>query len=172
MTNPYPKYIKSAKKGKLKEKKEEAFKRLSKCTLCPRNCKVNRLEGETSVCKTGVQAWVSSYSPHFGEEAPLVGYHGSGTIFFTHCNLLCHFCQNYDISHEGNGVEVTDSQLATFMLQLQKMGCHNINFVTPSHVIPQILSEGINYLLPKTAVLDNKEYQNQSRRDDLKQFFI
>jgi len=140
MTNQYPKYIKSAKSGKLNEKKKEAFKKLAKCTLCPRNCKVNRLEGETGICKTGVKAWVSSYSPHFGEEAPLVGYHGSGTIFFTHCNLLCNFCQNYDISHEGNGVEVTDSQLATFMLQLQKMGCHNINFVTPSHVIPQILS--------------------------------
>ena len=140
MTNFNPVYIKSAKSGKLNEKKKEAFKKLAKCTLCPRNCKVNRLEGETGVCKTGVKAWVSSYSPHFGEEAPLVGYHGSGTIFFTHCNLLCNFCQNYDISHEGNGVEVTDAQLATFMLQLQKMGCHNINFVTPSHVIPQILS--------------------------------
>ncbi len=140
MTNFNPKYLKSAKSGKLNEKKKEAFKRLDKCSLCPRNCKVNRLEGETGVCKTGVKAWVSSYSPHFGEEAPLVGYHGSGTIFFTHCNLLCSFCQNYDISHEGNGVEVTNVQLATFMLQLQKMGCHNINFVTPSHVIPQILS--------------------------------
>ena len=140
MTNFNPVYIKSAKSGKLNEKKKEAFKKLAKCTLCPRNCKVNRLEGETGVCKTGIKAWVSSYSPHFGEEAPLVGYHGSGTIFFTHCNLLCNFCQNYDISHEGNGVEVTNAQLATFMLQLQKIGCHNINFVTPSHVIPQILS--------------------------------
>ena len=98
------------------------------------------MSGETGICKTAKQAWVSSYNPHFGEEAPLVGTHGSGTIFFTHCNLMCLFCQNFDISHEGYGREVSDKQLAAMMVALQQQGCHNINFVTPSHVVPQILS--------------------------------
>jgi putative pyruvate formate lyase activating enzyme len=109
------------------------------CTLCPRKCKVDRLAGETGVCRTGEQAYVSSFNAHFGEEAPLVGRHGSGTIFFTHCNLLCLFCQNFDISHQGYGAEVSGEQLASIMLRLQNAGCHNINFVTPSHVVPQIL---------------------------------
>ncbi len=109
------------------------------CTLCPRECRIDRIAGQTGICKTGANAWVSSASPHFGEEAPLVGTNGSGTIFFTHCNLMCTFCQNYDISHQGIGQEVTDVQLAAMMIELQGMGCHNINFVTPSHVIPQIL---------------------------------
>jgi len=126
--------------GLLKEKIRKAHKMLGACVLCPRRCKVDRLSGETGVCKTGLQALVSSYNPHFGEEAPLVGRHGSGTIFFTHCNLLCIFCQNYDISHLGHGEEVSDEQLADLMLYLQNLGCHNINFVTPSHVVPQILS--------------------------------
>jgi len=94
---------------------------------------VDRLSGATGVCKTGRQAWVSSFDPHFGEEAPLVGRHGSGTIFFTHCNLMCTFCQNYDISHQGMGEAVSDRNLADMMLALQHMGCHNINFVTPTH---------------------------------------
>ena len=113
---------------------------MGSCDLCPRQCHVNRLEGETGVCNTGQRAWISSFNAHFGEEAPLVGRNGSGTIFFTHCNLLCIFCQNFDISHEGHGQKVTDDQLASVMLSLQKQGCHNINFVTPSHVVPQILS--------------------------------
>ncbi len=109
------------------------------CTLCPRNCAVDRLAGQTGVCKTGARAWVSSYAPHFGEEAPLVGKNGSGTIFFTHCNLGCLFCQNFDISHEGVGREVSTVELAAMMIELQRRGCHNINFVTPSHVVGQIL---------------------------------
>ena len=113
---------------------------LSRCTLCPRGCNVDRLSGDTGICNTQDEAMVSSYNPHFGEEAPLVGKNGSGTIFFTHCNLLCNFCQNYDISHEGHGQVVDDEQLAQMMLQLQNIGCHNINFVTPSHVVVQILS--------------------------------
>jgi putative pyruvate formate lyase activating enzyme len=103
------------------------------------------------VCHTGRWAYVSSFNAHFGEEGPLVGEHGSGTIFFTYCNLLCLFCQNFEISHQGIGQEVTDEQLAAIMLTLQKQGCHNINFVTPSHVVPQILaaleiavSQGLN----------------------------
>lgn len=135
-----PAYIETFQKGLLKEKIKKAHKMLAACVLCPRRCKVDRLSGETGVCKTGEQAYVSSYNAHFGEEAPLVGKHGSGTIFFTHCNLLCIFCQNYDISHQGHGQEVSTEQLASIMLYLQNAGCHNINFVTPSHVVPQILA--------------------------------
>lgn len=135
-----PAYIETYKKGLLKKKAEDARKILSSCVLCPRKCEVDRLSGETGICKTGSMAVVSSYNAHFGEEAPLVGRNGSGTLFFTNCNLLCVFCQNYDISHAGYGEEVTDEQLAGIMLSLQNSGCHNINFVTPSHVVPQILS--------------------------------
>ena len=113
---------------------------LADCNLCPRRCAVNRLAGETGICKTAETAWVSSYNPHFGEEDPLVGRQGSGTIFFTHCNLLCNFCQNYDISHQGFGQPAPAGDLAGMMMALQSAGCHNINFVTPSHVVPQILA--------------------------------
>jgi putative pyruvate formate lyase activating enzyme len=135
-----PAYIKTFKKGWLQEKIKAAYKLLGSCKLCPRKCGVDRLSGETGVCKTARRALVSSYNPHFGEEKPLVGTKGSGTIFFTHCNLLCLFCQNFDISHEGYGQEIADAELAAIMLALQRHGCHNINFVTPSHVVPQILS--------------------------------
>ncbi|MGD8449604.1 MAG: radical SAM protein, partial [Desulfobacterales bacterium] len=135
-----PAYIETSKKGLLSEKIEKAYKILNSCTLCPRKCKVNRLSGETGICKTGEKAYVSSFNAHFGEEDPLVGTHGSGTIFFTHCNLLCIFCQNYDISHLGHGEQTSNENLAGIMLHLQNAGCHNINFVTPSHVVPQILT--------------------------------
>lgn len=135
-----PAYIKTFKKGLLQEKIKAAYKLLGSCNLCPRKCRVDRLSGETGICKTGKHAFVSSYNPHFGEEAPLVGTRGSGTIFFTHCNLMCLFCQNFDISHEGHGQKIGDAELAALMLALQQHGCHNINFVTPSHVVPQILS--------------------------------
>jgi len=135
-----PSYIKTYQNGLLGDKIKTAKTILSSCTLCPRKCKADRLSGQLGICKTGEKAAVSSYNPHFGEEAPLVGTHGSGTIFFTHCNLLCLFCQNYDISHEGYGEEVSSDQLAGMMLFLQNAGCHNINFVTPSHVVPQILA--------------------------------
>ncbi|MBW1848353.1 MAG: radical SAM protein [Deltaproteobacteria bacterium] len=134
-----PVYIESFKKGLLKKKAEAAWDILKSCVLCPRKCGVDRQSGETGVCKTGMNALVSSYNPHFGEEAPLVGSHGSGTIFFTHCNLLCIFCQNFDISHQGYGEEISNEQLADLMLQLQNLGCHNINFVTPTHIVPHIL---------------------------------
>jgi putative pyruvate formate lyase activating enzyme len=140
MPNFEPAYIETFKNGLLAKKIETARNILKSCTLCPRQCKVDRTDGETGVCKTGEKAYVSSFNPHFGEEDPLVGTHGSGTIFFTHCNLLCIFCQNYDISHLGQGEEISDEQLADIMIWLQKKGCHNINFVTPSHVVPQILS--------------------------------
>jgi putative pyruvate formate lyase activating enzyme len=134
-------YIETNQTGLLSDKIRTAYRILKSCTLCPRQCLVDRLDSNArGVCNTGKLAWVSSYHPHFGEEAPLVGSHGSGTIFFTHCNLLCNFCQNFDISHEGVGEAVTDRQLADMMMSLQQAGCHNINFVTPSHVVPQILS--------------------------------
>jgi len=134
-----PAYLRLYKEKKLNEKIELLYKKLLSCDICPRKCKVNRMEGEKGYCKTGVKAMVSSSGPHFGEESPLVGYSGSGTIFFTYCNLGCLFCQNYDISHLGYGEEVDEKKLALIMLKLKKMGCHNINFVTPTHVIPQIL---------------------------------
>jgi putative pyruvate formate lyase activating enzyme len=140
MSDFQPSYIKTFENGLLKEKIEKAYKILKSCVLCPRRCKVNRFSGERGICKTGKQAAVASFDPHFGEEAPLVGAHGSGTIFFTHCNLLCDFCQNFEISHQGFGGEVDNEELAHMMITLQKRGCHNINFVTPSHVVPQILS--------------------------------
>ena len=135
-----PAYIRTLEQGLWGPKIEKARRLLSPCSLCPRKCKVDRLNGETGVCHTAAQAWVSSYNPHYGEESPLVGSQGSGTIFFTHCNLMCLFCQNFDISHQGHGQEVSDEQLAAIMLALQQQGCHNINFVTPSHVVPQILA--------------------------------
>lgn len=135
-----PSYIETFKTGLLAKKADKAYEILNSCNLCPRQCKVDRMSGDIGICKTGKKAMVSSYNAHFGEEEPLVGVHGSGTIFFTNCNLLCIFCQNYDISHQGHGEEVSDEQLAEMMLYLQNQGCHNINFVTPSHVVPNILS--------------------------------
>ncbi|MEJ2695957.1 MAG: radical SAM protein [Candidatus Sulfobium sp.] len=134
-----PSYIRAFETGKLAQSAEAFHGILKNCRLCPRNCEVNRLEDERGICRTGRLAMVSSYSPHFGEEDPLVGTHGAGTIFFTNCNLLCVFCQNWEISHLGEGREVGPKGLSGMMLELQREGCHNINFVTPTHVVPQIL---------------------------------
>jgi putative pyruvate formate lyase activating enzyme len=139
MTTSKPAYLQAHETGELSRKTDAALQMLSDCVVCPRECHVDRASGATGVCQTGRRAWVSSYNPHYGEEAPLVGRGGSGTIFFTHCNLRCNFCQNYDISHEGQGETVGARLLAQMMLALQTAGCHNINFVTPSHVVPQIL---------------------------------
>ncbi len=133
-------YIKTHQTGMLKEKLSRAQHSLTSCTLCPRQCRVDRTAGELGICKTGTRAVVASFAPHFGEEDVLVGRHGSGTIFFSHCNMLCRFCQNYEISHLGEGTKVSADQLAYIMLELQGRGCHNINLVTPSHVVPQILA--------------------------------
>ncbi|WP_213698893.1 radical SAM protein [Acetomicrobium sp.] len=124
---------------KLSERLEKALEISSNCELCPRKCHVNRLKDEKGFCKTGRNAVVSSYGPHFGEEKVLVGRFGSGTIFFTHCNMSCVFCQNYDISQLGKGNEVSAQELADIMLELQRMGCHNINLVSPTHCVAQIL---------------------------------
>lgn len=134
-----PGYIKLYKSGELKKKVEKTVNLLKQCQICPRRCKVNRFENEKGICKVGRLPMVSSYNPHFGEESPLVGTHGSGTIFLTSCNLGCIFCQNYDISHLGEGYEISIERFAKMMIELQNIGCHNINFVTPTHVVPQIL---------------------------------
>ncbi len=134
-----PAYLRLHATGELAQRRDKALQMLAECRLCPRECGVDRLSGETGFCRSGRQAQVSSYNPHFGEEQPLVGIGGSGTVFLTNCNLRCIFCQNYDISHLGHGREVSAQQLADMMLELQHIGCHNINFVTPTHFMPQIL---------------------------------
>ncbi|MBM4388173.1 MAG: radical SAM protein [Deltaproteobacteria bacterium] len=132
-------YLELFESGELRARRDEAFVRLEDCDLCARRCHKNRVEGEEGDCRTGVQARVSSHFPHFGEEDCLRGYAGSGTIFFSECNLRCVFCQNFEISHEGEGSAADGETLAAMMLGLQSRECHNINFVTPSHVVPQIL---------------------------------
>jgi len=134
----YPSYLNLNEK-ELDKRIEKAYKLLSPCQVCPRNCKVNRLKGEQGFCRSGEEVIVSSYNAHFGEEPPLVGNFGSGTIFFTNCNLKCVYCQNYPISQLGNGNKVSLEDLAKIMLALQKRKCHNINLVTPTHFVPQIL---------------------------------
>jgi putative pyruvate formate lyase activating enzyme len=135
-----PAYLALLRSGELKRRAAEAYARLEACDLCARECGANRrLGAEKAGCHTADLAIVSSYGPHFGEEEPLVGRGGSGTIFFAWCNLRCQFCQNYDISQGGHGQAVEPEGLATMMLSLQTSGCHNINFVSPSHVVPQIL---------------------------------
>ena len=140
MPLPTPAYLNALQNGTLERRAKCGIEALSQCNLCPRRCGIDRTAGDTGYCKTGSRAVVASYNAHFGEETPLVGRNGSGTIFFSHCNLLCNFCQNYEISHLGEGSELNDDQLASIMLDLQHAGCHNINLVTPSHVVPQILS--------------------------------
>ena len=123
----------------LAERVERLKARLTECDICPRLCRVNRKAGEVGFCRVGWHALVASFGPHFGEEAPLVGHHGSGTVFFSGCSLRCVFCQNYEISHLVEGREVPAERLAGIFLSVQRMGCHNLNLVTPTHVTPQIL---------------------------------
>jgi len=123
----------------IKERVEKAYQLLRNCRVCPRRCGSDRLNGERGVCKVGKNPVVSSYNVHLGEEPPISGTRGSGTIFFTSCNLRCVYCQNFPISQLGNGSEVTTKDVAEMMLSLQSQGCHNINLVTPSHFVPQIL---------------------------------
>jgi len=135
-----PVYLRVLAPGELAARSERARVRLRRCLLCPRQCRVDRSGGELGECRTGARARVASAGPHFGEEAPLVGRGGSGTIFFAGCNLACVFCQNYDLSHLCRGREQEPAELARTMMELQEMGCENINFVSPSHVVPQILA--------------------------------
>ncbi|MDL1912246.1 radical SAM protein [Chloroflexi bacterium CFX6] len=134
-----PAYLRLYRTGELQRRARQAIATLASCRVCPRDCRVDRLADKTAVCKTGRYARVSSYFAHFGEEDCLRGWNGSGTIFLSWCNLRCQFCQNFDISHHGHGEETRPERLAEMMLELQAMGCHNINFVTPEHVVPQIL---------------------------------
>jgi putative pyruvate formate lyase activating enzyme len=137
--NETPNYLRLYESGELEKRLEKALQELESCRVCPWECGVNRLKDETKVCRVGRYARVSSYFAHFGEEDCLRGWNGSGTIFFSWCNLRCVFCQNYDISQTEAGREVSPQRLADMMLELQEMGCHNINWVTPEHVVPQIL---------------------------------
>jgi len=134
-----PAYMALHRSGQLRRRAAAGLEQLSHCLVCPRDCGVDRMADKTAACKTGRYARVSSYFPHSGEEDCLRGWNGSGTIFFSMCNLRCVFCQNYDISQAGEGEETKPVRLAEMMLELQAMGCHNINFVTPEHVVPQIL---------------------------------
>jgi len=134
-----PAYLHLYESGDLGERVERALLALRSCQACPRNCRVNRLEDRFAVCKTGRHAVVASYSAHLGEEACLRGWKGSGTIFFSGCNLRCVFCQNFDISWQPQGAPTPAAELAAIMLELQVRGCHNINLVTPEHVVPQII---------------------------------
>lgn len=135
-----PSYIALYESGELEDRIVRLTSILEACTLCPRQCRVNRLKGELGYCKAGTNPEVSSYFPHFGEERPLVGRSGSGAIFLTHCNLKCNFCQNYDISHQEVGESVSTQKLAQMMFSLQMQACHNINFVTPTHYAPQLIA--------------------------------
>ncbi|MCP4158192.1 MAG: radical SAM protein, partial [bacterium] len=133
-------YIKLYKSGLLKKRADVLLSIYDECTLCPRMCRANRSKGEKGICSAGSVVKVCSAHAHFGEERPLVGRYGSGTIFLSFCNLLCIYCQNDDISHGGDGQEMSDKDLASLMLRLQKTGCHNINFVSPTHFLPNIVN--------------------------------
>jgi putative pyruvate formate lyase activating enzyme len=139
MKHHEPGYIRLHESGELARRAEELASRLVSCDLCPRDCGADRAAGELGECQTGAAAEVSSHGPHFGEESPLVGTGGSGTIFFTHCNLACQFCQNCDISQMGRGRVTSAPELASIMLDLQDVGCHNVNLVSPTHVAAQIV---------------------------------
>ncbi len=127
------------RQGGLEERARRAREELADCCACPRNCHINRLDDERLICRTGRHAIVSSAFAHFGEEDCLRGQHGSGTLFFSGCNLRCVFCQNWDISQQESGKECTAREIADLMLELQARGCHNINLVTPEHVAPQVI---------------------------------
>jgi len=160
-----PAYLELYRSGELKTRVKEAYRRLERCNICARECGVNRRESARgAACRTGEQAVVSSCAPHFGEETPLVGYGGSGTIFFSWCNLMCQYCQNYEISQLGHGQKVEPENLAAMMLRLQESGCHNINFVSPSHVVPQILA---GLLIAAGAGLDLPLVYNTGGYDSL-----
>jgi len=166
----YPSYL-SFTYERLKSIRDELFSLIKECCLCPRRCKVNRLKNERGFCRVSRFAVVSSFHLHFGEEKELVGRSGSGTIFFSFCNLGCVYCQNYTISHLGEGEEVEPEELASMMLTLQSQGAHNINFVTPTHVLPQIIEalliayrKGLNIpLVYNSGGYDSKEVLRKVR---------
>jgi len=134
-----PGYLNLHATGELEERAIRAYDLLRSCTVCPRNCGVNRQEDERGFCRTGLKPVIASFGPHFGEEPPLVGRGGSGTIFVSRCNLACRFCQNHEISQDGRGCEVPPDMLADMMIRLQQGGCGNINIVSPTHIVPQLI---------------------------------
>ena len=138
-------YIELEESGELERREKALWERMESCDLCPRNCRVNRMAGRMGMCSSDNTLRVASYGPHHGEEAPFVGRRfvsgGSGTIFFSNCNLLCIFCQNWQINHLGEGTTITHERLASAMITLQRSrGCYNINVVTPTHIVPHIIS--------------------------------
>jgi putative pyruvate formate lyase activating enzyme len=143
----HPAYIKLYREGELKKRAEELKEIYNCCTLCPRDCRVDRTKGQLGKCRASDRVKISSAFPHFGEEPPLVGSGGSGTVFFSNCGLRCVYCQNYDISINGYGQEVSDAELGAAMVGVQKMGCHNINLVTPTHYVPSIVN-ALLYAIP------------------------
>lgn len=161
---PAASYRRLLESGVLTGRVSQARERLRRCHVCPRHCAIDRLEGDLGFCLVGAKPFVSSHGPHHGEEAPLRGWSGSGTIFFASCNLRCVYCQNYEISQLREGRNVSAQELAEMMLSLQDQGCHNINLVTPSHQVPQIL-EGL--LLAAQKGLRIPLVYNTSSYDDL-----
>ncbi len=135
----YPSYLNLLYSGELEKRVEEAKKYLSPCTVCPRNCRANRPGGQKGICRAGRDLKIASYNLHYGEEPPISGTRGSGTIFFTGCSLKCRFCQNYPISQLNHGNDYSVEQLADMMIELQSLGAHNINLVTPTHFVPHII---------------------------------
>jgi len=151
--------------SEFKKKIKEGYRNLLNCSLCPRNCKVNRIKGKIGFCKSDWRLKIASYNLHFGEEPPLSGVNGSGTIFFSNCSLQCKYCQNYSISQLGVGEYYSVRELSEMMLKLQNRGAHNINLVTPNHFIPQIIKamyiakgEGLHIpIVYNTSGYDSKE---------------
>jgi len=158
-----PAYLKLEREGRLEILEKELWDIFQSCRLCPRKCGVNRLEGKTGFCSSTSRLKIASFGPHHGEERPLVGSGGSGTIFFSNCNLLCCFCQNWEINHRGDGNYLAHDNLADMMLSLQRRGCHNINLVTPTHVVPHIV-KALRLAIPKglslPIVYNNGGYDN------------
>lgn len=159
MDKKYPSYL-NLEERDWRERVEVALEMLRECRVCPHRCGVNRLEGEKGYCRTGRYALVASYFPHRGEEKPIRGKRGSGTVFFSQCNLRCVYCQNYTISHLGEGEELKPQEIAEVFLTLQRLGCHNINLVSPSHVVPQIV-EAL-YLAVKKGLMIPLVYNTSS----------
>lgn len=144
----YPSFLKTYSSDKLKNSIKELFRLSESCVICPRKCKINRQKDETGRCRIGKNTVVYNFMAHHGEEPPISGAQGSGTIFFSGCNMNCVYCQNFEFSQAKNGRDVNSEELSGFMLQLQNSGCHNINLVTPTHVLPQILS-ALSLAIPK-----------------------
>lgn len=148
MISEAPVYLDTHRSGLLRCKVEQAESALSSCELCPKQCRADRLAGELGACRTGRFARLNCYKAHVGEETPLLGQNGSGTFFFACCNLQCIFCQNHELSHGGEGREVSANELADMMMILQDSGCSNIHFITPTHVVPQILA-AVDMAIPR-----------------------